>query len=676
MRKHAYCLSLAITPWLFACFSGQTGGASGQELVNPWVFEPGHFGSSSNPGIRPPHQADSPYPEDELKPLYAQAARDIIALSGVDKGYCLDLGCREGRLAYDIAKITQLCIIGVEEDAEKVKAARTALDRAGLYGVRTTVHEGALSSLPYTNFFVNLIVSDEVLVSGMLPGDGKDVLRMLRPSGGVVCIGKPHGISSSGKRLTRDYIYGWIGDSLGSGFDIREDKGFWVIARKRLPGSGEWTHCYADPRNTACSGDQLRAPMRVQWFGRPGPRNMIDRHHRAVGPLVKDGRLFIPGNNRVIAIDAYNGTLLWDVDVPSSRRVGAARDCGHLAVTQDYLYIAAANKCLGVEVETGVASVVFDLPQPDDSVERWWGYVAYAGDLLFGSGEKKGASRTGHSREAIIEGTYFDNRPVVTSDYLFCLDWHTGQKAWVYKRRGGGAIVNSTVTIGGGHVYFIESDNPDALVDSKGRVALEVLLKNGHAYLVKLARENGEKIWERAVELSAIRHVLFLCYADGTLVVVGSRNQGDHPRYDLFAFDAGGGKLLWANHHVRVDKPINGDHGEQDQHPVIIDDTVYSRPYAYDLRTGKQRPFKLDRGGHGCGALSASAYYLYGRGGNPRMYPLSEDGKSNVALTRVTRPGCWINIIPAGGLVLIPEGSSGCTCGYPLQTSIGLVPRD
>jgi len=38
-------------------------------------------------------------------------------------------------------------------------------------------------------------------------------------------------------------------------------------------------------------------------------------------------------------------------------------------------------------------------------------------------------------------------------------------------------------------------------------------------------------------------------------------------------------------------------------------------------------------------------------------------------------PGCWINIIPAGGLVLIPEASSGCTCGYPLQTSMAFIPK-
>ncbi len=30
-------------------------------------------------------------------------------------------------------------------------------------------------------------------------------------------------------------------------------------------------------------------------------------------------------------------------------------------------------------------------------------------------------------------------------------------------------------------------------------------------------------------------------------------------------------------------------------------------------------------------------------------------------------PGCWFNAIPAGGLVLLPDGSSKCACSYPVQ---------
>jgi len=637
------------------------------------------FDSSSDlsPSVRPRRGGVSPYPEDELTALYARAAKHIVALSGVRKGYCLDLGCGKGRLAYEMAKLTDLRIVGVEEDAEKVAAARRALDKAGIYGVRVSVHQGSLSRLPYTSRLVNLIVSDKSLVSGKLPGRKEEVFRILRPYGGFVCFGQPEGEAMAAGKLTRSEIGRWLAGERDGEWEVKKDEGHWVIARRgRPPGTGEWSHLYADAGNSACSGDELRAPTQVQWFGRPGPRNMIDRHHRALGPLAKDGRVFVQGNNRVLALDAYNGTLLWDAGIPNSRRVAAARDCGHLVITSDYVYLAAGEKCVGLDVATGELSLSFDTPQLGETTGRYWGYVASVDDLLFGSAEKKGASRTGHSRSAILGGTYYDNKPIASSDCLFCLDRHTGKRLWIYRREGGSVIINSAIAVGDGHIYFIESRNPEALGDSDGRVTLEVLVGKGNTYLVKLDQRSGEKLWERHVELSTIRHVLFVSYARSTVVVVGSRNDAGHPRYDLRAFHAGDGSLMWSNHYVRTDKPTNGDHGEQDQHPVIIGDTVYSRPYAYDLRTGEKKSFNLDRGGHGCGGLTASAFYLYGRGGNPLMYPLSKRGRTNIPLTRVSRPGCWVNIIPAGGLVLIPEGSSGCTCGYPLQTSLALAPRE
>ena len=78
------------------------------------------------------------------------------------------------------------------------------------------------------------------------------------------------------------------------------------------------------------------------------------------------------------------------------------------------------------------------------------------------------------------------------------------------------------------------------------------------------------------------------------------------------------------------------------------------------------------RGGHGCGTLSACRSGLFFRAGNPAMCdPVTGE---KIRLTHVTRPGCWINIIPAGGLILIPEASSGCTCNFGVQTSLALIP--
>ncbi|MBL7134253.1 MAG: chitobiase/beta-hexosaminidase C-terminal domain-containing protein, partial [Phycisphaerae bacterium] len=39
------------------------------------------------------------------------------------------------------------------------------------------------------------------------------------------------------------------------------------------------------------------------------------------------------------------------------------------------------------------------------------------------------------------------------------------------------------------------------------------------------------------------------------------------------------------------------------------------------------------------------------------------------------RPGCWINTIPAGGLVLMPDATTGCKCSYLNKATIALQPR-
>jgi len=118
--------------------------------------------------------------------------------------------------------------------------------------------------------------------------------------------------------------------------------------------------------------------MAVQWFGRPGPSEMIDRHHRNVSPLFKDGRLFVPGDCIVFAVDAYNGTILWEADIPNSRRLGVFLDSGSIAVDKQYLYVAAQDKCLGFNVRTGRRRLTYTMPRLIKNELREWGYIAYS----------------------------------------------------------------------------------------------------------------------------------------------------------------------------------------------------------------------------------------------------------------------------------------------------------
>ena len=101
---------------------------------------------------------------------------------------------------------------------------------------------------------------------------------------------------------------------------------------------------------------------------------------------------------------------------------------------------------------------------------------------------------------------------------------------------------------------------------------------------------------------------------------------------------------------------------------------IYLMPHIFDLATGALQEQGFERKGRGCGTITASATHLFYRGDNPTSYDIAKD--KHVKMTNATRPGCWINIIPADGLVLIPESSSGCTCSYSLQTSLALIDVD
>ena len=573
----------------------------------------------------------------------------ILSESRVQKGYCLVLNSGDGGLAYEVARQSALNVVAVDSDVERVKQSRANLDAAGLYGRRVAVHHlKTEDSLPYTDYVFNLVIDgrfSEVAASGQYPPqvNRDEVMRVLRPGNGIA----------------------WMGSRL-------ED----VVRRPSLDGIGEWSHMYADVANTSCSTDErVKGRMALQWFGKPGPRNMLNRHHRTVAPLWKNGRLFIPGNDQVFSVDAYNGTLLWNKPLPESRRIAAFRDCSYMAASDNYLFAVAADECQVLNAETGYTEHVFQVPKRSNRSVSDWGYIANVQDLLIGSGCRKGASRREHTRDSIMEASYFDAQFVVCSDYLFAFDHVTTDRQWVYESIAG-AIVNSTITIGAETIFFIESKNAETLKADNGRSKPHDLMANG-ASVVALDLRTGKPKWRVDSGLLSAQHNLYVAFSAGKLISVGSRNSGNdkkaaHVIYDIETLNAVNGQTLWQHEQVQETK-IGGDHGEQDLHPVIVGNTLYCEPMAYNIATGQRLDWGWKLGKRsGCGSISASASTFFFRQNNPTAFDLQSGGLTPV--TTSTRPGCLINIIPAGGLLLIPEASSGCTCNYGVQTSLAFLP--
>ncbi|MHC4245145.1 MAG: class I SAM-dependent methyltransferase, partial [Planctomycetota bacterium] len=246
-----------------------------------------------------------PYSQDALTDMYSLAAQQIVEEANINQGYCLVLGCEEGRLAYEIAKKTKFQVIAVEQDAQKVITARKKLHGAGYYGSRIAVHHSKLDELPYPAYFANLIVSERTLLSGELLPSASEMFRVLRPCGGTAIIGQFKKTDRKRNKLKASNLERWLDDATIPGWRISKDNGLWAVIRRRsLLGSGDWSQLYANTAHTACSGDHLRGPMSLQWFGKPGPRSIIDRHHRPMSSLVKGGRIFVPTVEGIIAVDA------------------------------------------------------------------------------------------------------------------------------------------------------------------------------------------------------------------------------------------------------------------------------------------------------------------------------------------------------------------------------------
>lgn len=626
------------------------------------VYECDNFFNYSLP---PVPDRPSPYPADALSEPYAKLAQRIINEAGVNRGHCLVLGAGRGRLAYELARQSDLHILGVETDESAVADARHALKQAGLYGPRVTVRlVESLSDLPLSPRFANLIVSERMIAEGGGVGTVNEVLRLLRPSGGVAYIG-----TLDETRLMRADITTWLGSETTPHTIEQVDGGLWLkMTRGVLPGSGEWSHQYGRPDNAANGGETLQGAtatgeLEVQWIGRPGPRAMVDRNPRKPAPLSLNGRLFTQGLHRLIAQDAYNGAILWSLEIPAAERFNMPRDCSNWCLDSEYLYAAIRDDCWRLNAQTGELVAVHDVVTEGGAadVEYNWGYIARSGDKLYGSATRRGASYDnfrGGSSEGWYDATTGPVTYKVCSDSLFAMDPATGETVWRYMD---GVILNSTITIARGRVYFIECQDPKIMAGTSRRIGTPELWND--QFMVALDKKTGKVLWKRPLDTED-GTIVFYLLCTGQTLLIGSSSVS----YHVYAFDAEDGAPKWHQEH----KWISNNHGQHMQHPAIVGDTVYLRPQGYKIADGSLVTKNMPPHEGGCATFAGTSGALIYRGksGNISMWDVKTE---EVSFWTSIRPGCWLSTIPAGGMVLSPEGGGGCSCGGWLETSLGFA---
>ena len=566
--------------------------------------------------------------------LYARAAREIIKKTGKTKGYCLDISCGQGRLAYELAKRTDLNIYALESDPAMVKRARKLLDEAGLYGRRVTVLQREYAKTKLPNYCANLIVSGASVKEGADDLPEKEINRILRPYGGSACLGKPGEM--------------------------------YLTVRGGLEGAGNWTHQYADPANTNCSPDELvRGPLGVLWFT-DNDFEMPSRHGRGPAPLCLDGRLFVEGLHSLRALDAYNGHVIWEYPLENILKaydqehlMGTAGTGSNLCLTTEGLYVRKDGKCLQLDPAAGKLIAEFPAPEHPQGRQSTWGYIACKNDTLFG---------TLADTEHLVKYRYgrSDMRTQFTqSVFLFAMDTKTGKLKWSYTPQK--SIRNNSIAVGNGNVYFIDAlldlhDRPD-YPNKQQRIQKTQNTDNiskTEGTLIALNMNDGEVVWTSSEDiygtmlaLSQKHDILLMAYQDTRFKLVsevGGR---------MSAFRASNGKRLW---------DIEASYASR---PILNDSTIYAQPGAWDLHTGLQKDFNFERS-YGCGIIAGAKNLLAFRSATIGYRDLlSGKGTENYG---GIRPGCWINTIPAGGLLLVPDATARCICSYLIKANIALQP--
>ncbi len=644
-----------------------------------------------------PQPVADPFPKDDLSATYAAAAESILKQTGVKRGFCLVAGSEQGRLAYELAKRSELVILGVDSDARKVAAAREALVKTGLYGSRVTFDHLDLSVVPYASYFANLIVSDTALLTGEVPCAPAEIARCLKPLGGVICLGLPDDAADSVKAKAKANIASWFAwTKLGDEKAKIENDGAWSrLVRAALPGAGAWSHQYGSATNTSSNDDQrIKGGLSVLWYGDPGQGKMVNRHNGAVGPLSVNGRLFIQGEESIMAYDAYNGALLWEVKNPGALRIGVynAREPGNMAATDDALFMLLDAQCIQFDAVTGKIVHTFTAPGSEGDKELQWGYIAVQDGLLYGTVTR----RPENAAELARRGAKLS----INTDSIFAFDVKTGKVAWTYR---GQHISHVAIAIGDGHVFFIDAsltpeqrqemlsqDKTDLskLTGKAQKIAEERVKKADLRLAVSLDAKTGKQEWAKPVDVTDCSDIgigggsLTLMYQNGHLVLGGANANGHYwpqflagefSRRRLVVLNSNTGDKIWA-------KDANYRH-----RPIVIGNEIIAEPWGYDLYTGEQKTrthpltgeqsaWMFARPGHHCGALSATPNMMFFRSKSTAYYNLDEDqGTEHFAGQRL---GCWINTIPANGLVMIPEASAGCVCLFSIAATIVFEPRE
>jgi outer membrane protein assembly factor BamB len=612
--------------------------------------------------------------------LASSKAKRVLEATGTREGYCIVWGLDSALLARELVRQSDLRVIVVEPDGDKVLQWRKEWSLEDLYGARIEIVQGNPMTVSLPPYLTSLQVCEDVRAIGLLPGPEFLVpaYRTLRPYGGTLCFFN----AEQGRELSaRASAFGLEKAS------YRLVDEFTLLTRDGgLPGAANWTHEHADSANTRVSRDKLvKAPLGLLWFGGPSHEGILPRHGHGPQPQVIDGRIIIEGIDLMRALDIYTGRLLWETSLPGvgaffnnlSHQPGANASGSNFVSTRDAIYVVFDTSCLLLDPANGSKIDEFRLPVlPGMKGRPRWGYVNVHDDYLIGGldpllDEKKlpmafagNGDDTDSLKESklsrLLKSFKSSSDNLSSSKHIAVMDRFTGRVLWIASARCG--FRHNATCLGGGRLYTVDRLSGDQIADYK-RKGLEL----PEPRLVALDLKTGKVVWSAESVFGT-----WLSYSEkhDVLVEAGRVTRDtllDEPK-GMRGYRAKDGVVLWYERGYTGPAMIHGDDVLQGQ--AACDVLTGAPKLRQDPITGRAVPWGWLRN-YGCNTPAASEHLLTFRSGAAGYFDLNNDsGTGNFG---GFRSSCTNNLIVAGGILTAPEYTRTCTCAYQNQCSVALV---
>lgn len=454
-------------------------------------------------------------------------ASGLLKQSGVRGGFVVHVGCGDGQVSAALKQSSAYQVHGLARSADTVNKARASVLESNRYGdVSFDVWAGG--ALPYVDNLVNLLVIQDEEVAN------DELLRVLVPNGVAL---------------------------------IEQADGSWKKVVKPRPSNiDDWSHYLHDASGNAVADDDVVAqPKHLQWVGSPRWSRHHDRMASMSALVSTNGRMFyvmdegsrisiqMPPKWKLVARDAFNGTVLWKRDIPDWQnhlwplKSGPTQLTRRLVSTDDEVYFPLGFKA-PLSAFDAASGDTLRTYKDSDGVEE----VLHIDGTLFVVANKGPSELDAYTPvngrvgdQAMVRKFFWDEEPRV----VMAFDAKSGKQLWAKKSK----VTPLTMSASKGGIVFHDGER-----------------------LISLDKKTGDLNWQTG-DVGRRREVTFnfgpriVLHEDVVLYAGGDGK--------MFSFDEETGKELWSAEH-----PNSGYQSPQDL--MVVDGLVWCAPTTQGRDTG------------------------------------------------------------------------------------------